>query len=279
MFNQENLPTVKILSHFRNSKHLKINTKNLMDPILFSDTTALTNQKKKNSFASSGMAVLLLVGVLAVGCQNGQVNNSTAQNTSKDSSSAAPAQQMQSSTQAQPAADKTTMTAAEAEKNSLPAAKVSSGEEWENPVLNYKLTSDDNPTETMPANKSAADKGMSASQGFEDFLSRMNKAFEHSGMTKDESEGYYTIFHHAHLVNDQNSNLKKMGGNDNNGMSMDQLKQRLAIKKIDKNNLEVFYKSYSCGWNFYHDMLTVNPVDSVILSKKIIEAWSARRPC
>ncbi len=121
-----------------------------------------------------------------------------------------------------------------------------------------------------------SDAGMDTA-GLEGFCNRMNELFRESGIGYTDALVIYLLLHESGLL-----------ANESIGMpdpeeplvreSMDSFQSRVALKRIDENSYEIFYRRTGCGYTYVYGTFVL-PSDTHSLSIAPIETWRISVPC
>lgn len=156
-----------------------------------------------------------------------------------------------------------------------------SDDEWNNPILNHLLNTREEPYRSFPFDKKLSDIERLDSAGFNDFNRRMNFSFEESKLSQNDADFLYSIIQKSVSVQDDSNVLKPHSNYESPDiLKMETIRKRFSIKKTSEDrSFEVYYKFYSCGWNYSFNRIEISLSDSTITKIEEIESWVAQTPC
>ena len=146
---------------------------------------------------------------------------------------------------------------------------------WKNNLLSHAPVGSEEPIRSYPWDRNLTDAERIDSAGFAAFILRKNVKFERSGLTVQKADSI-----HMALQNSEDFS-RYFKSKDGRGARLEQnIRERVSLKRgAGKNEVEVFFKHYSCGWTFEHWKVVLDESRLQIESSQKVEVWSARRPC
>lgn len=148
---------------------------------------------------------------------------------------------------------------------------------WINPNIECTFSTSETPIKQYPYQHNLSTDEMKDSEGFLDFCTRMENTFSDSGIKIKEANIIYGLIHEADYVKDGSYGMPSPGVPPRPRLSIWDIKKRVAIRKVNDNQYEIFYSEISCGTNYEFIMLEIQ--NNEIINQQRIEAWSASYPC
>jgi hypothetical protein len=150
-------------------------------------------------------------------------------------------------------------------------------ENWENPTISCVLNEHETPIKQYPYEDDLTNNKKDNLEGLNDFCSRIESKFKNSELSIEEANEIYTIIFNENIVQDGSYGMPGPDIPPRPKLTLEDIKKRVKIRKIDKGKYEIFYKYTNCGTNYAHESIEIQ--NRQISNRKRIEAWSGSYPC
>ncbi|HJO14579.1 MAG TPA: hypothetical protein QGG70_00850 [Candidatus Pacearchaeota archaeon] len=148
---------------------------------------------------------------------------------------------------------------------------------WINPTISCSLNDRETPIKQYPYEGGLTDEERNNPSGLVEFCSRIESRFENSEVPISQANEIYTAIFNEKIIRDGSYGMPSPDTPPRPELTLDDIKERVKIKKIDTDKYEIFYTNSGCGTNYEHE--SINLVNGQISNRDRIEAWSGSYPC
>ncbi len=145
---------------------------------------------------------------------------------------------------------------------------------WQNPEIYPRNHPQIESIERHSGHEAGQEAGIDGLMGF---CERMNEHFAQSNLTPDEATELYELLHASGILFNESVGMPDPD-EPLTRESVDDFMQRIALKKTETNQIEIFYIKTSCGFNYFYGIFTL-PVQPHHLDLMPKEVWRASVPC
>lgn len=145
--------------------------------------------------------------------------------------------------------------------------------QWENPEITVR-----NHPGIERIYRQAGENGEKTGEtGLQDFLDRINPKFADSGISRNEAGNVYEMLHESGILFNEPVGMPDPD-DPRPRETIDDLKNRIAIRKKDDNSYYIFFVRTSCGFTYFYGYFDW-PEEPENLNLQPTETWRASVPC
>ncbi|MFP4065135.1 MAG: hypothetical protein ACLFN2_00345 [Bacteroidales bacterium] len=144
---------------------------------------------------------------------------------------------------------------------------------WENPVIQPR----NHPGIERIFQQDGDRRQENNESGLKDFIDRTNSGFRDSKISIEEANKVYEMLHDSGMLFNEPIGMPDPD-EPRSHETVDDLKKRVAIRKIDENTYYIFFVRTSCGFTYFYGYFSM-PDQAENLNLQPIESWRASVPC
>ncbi len=145
--------------------------------------------------------------------------------------------------------------------------------QWANPEISFR----NHPGIERIYQQAGENGGKTGEAGLQDFLDRINEKFRESELDREEAVRVYEMLHESGILFNEPVGMPDPD-EPLSRETVDDLKNRIAIRKKDENSWYIFFTRTSCGFTYFYGYFDW-PEEPDVLNLRSIESWRASVPC